>query len=153
MSKYEKGTILRSKKQKLNLVNKIFTRCKTDISDKFLEFLNNYHSSIKLACEKKTEKFLDTKIYWNNNTIMSKDHKRFTKSTSYWSSSALTTCIWITIKRGLCRAQLIPSDFNSKKMLIGKMNKIRRKFMNQKNEYVTPPHYNKKQKFWKNLYL
>ena len=53
MTRIEKDAILPPKKTKLykRFVGDIFTRCKTNVPDELLEFLNNYHPNIKLTYE------------------------------------------------------------------------------------------------------
>ena len=50
-------------------VDDFFTRRMKNTPDKLFQFLNNYHQKIKLICEIIPEKFLDTKIIANNNTL------------------------------------------------------------------------------------
>ena len=44
----------------------------TSSFEQLLEFLNNYHPNIKLTYEINPEKFLDTKICYNNSSFTSK---------------------------------------------------------------------------------
>ena len=83
-TKLEKDAILLPRKPKLykRYVDDIFTRRKTNVPDQLLELLNNYHPNIKLTFEINPEKFLDTKICYNNNSITTKVHQRVTKLTN-----------------------------------------------------------------------
>ena len=71
MTKLEKDAILPPRKPKLykRFVDNIFTRRKANVPDQLLEFLNNYHPIIKLTDEINPEKFLDTKICYNNGSV------------------------------------------------------------------------------------
>ena len=71
MTKLEKDAILPPRKPKLHkrFVDDIFTRRKANVPDQLLEFLNNYHPIIKLTYEINPEKFLDTKICYNNGSV------------------------------------------------------------------------------------
>ena len=84
MTKLEKDAILPPRKPKLykRYVDDIFIRRKTNVPDQLLELLNNYHPNIKLTFEIIPEKFLDTKICYNNNSITTKVHQRVTKLTN-----------------------------------------------------------------------
>ena len=48
---------------------------KTSVPDQLLEFLNNYYPSNILTYEINPEKFLDTKICYNNGSIATKVHR------------------------------------------------------------------------------
>ena len=77
MTKLEKDAILPPRKPKFykRLVDDIFTRRETNFPDQLLEFLNNYYPSIILIYEMNPEKFLDTKICYNNGSIATKVHR------------------------------------------------------------------------------
>ena len=84
MTKFEKDAILTPRKPKLyRFVDNIFTRCKTNVPEKLLEFLNNYHPNIKLTCEISPEKSLDN----SSCSVTIKVHQKATKPTGNWSSS------------------------------------------------------------------
>ena len=89
MRKLEKDATLPPRKPKLykRFVDDIFTRRKTNVLDQLLDFFNNYHPNIKLTYEVNPEKFLDTKICYNNSSVITKIHQRVTKLTPHWSSS------------------------------------------------------------------
>ena len=74
MKKLEKDAILPTRKPNLHkrFLDDIFTRRKTNVPDQLLEVLNNYHPNIKLTYEINPEKFLDTKIFYNNSSITTK---------------------------------------------------------------------------------
>ena len=89
MTKVEKDAILPPRKPKLykRFVDDIFPSLKANFADQLLEFFNNYHPNIKLTYKINPEKFLDTKICYNNSSITTKVYRRLTKLTSHWSSS------------------------------------------------------------------
>ena len=68
MTKVEKDIILPPRKRKLykRFVDDNFTSSKTNFPDQLLEILNNYHPNIKLTHEINPDKFLGTKICYNN---------------------------------------------------------------------------------------
>ena len=76
MSKLEKDTILPPREPTLykRFVDNIFARPETNVLDQSLEFLNNYHTNIKLKYKINPEKLLDTKISNNNSSITTKVH-------------------------------------------------------------------------------
>ena len=84
-------TLLTSRKQKY-FIDEMFTRCKTNVLDQSLEFLNNYHPNIKFTCEINPEKFLNIKICCNNSLITTKVHRKVTKLTPDWFSSIPKKC-------------------------------------------------------------
>ena len=117
MTKLEKDAILPPRKPKLykRFVGDTFKRRKTNTPDHLLEFLNNYHSNIKLTYEINPEKFLDTKICYNNSSIITKVHRGVTKLTLQWSSGIPKRYKRNTVHGDLCRAERISSNFNNKK--------------------------------------
>ena len=76
MSKLEKDTILPPREPTLykRFVDNIFATPETNVLDQSLEFLNNYHTNIKLKYKINPEKLLDTKISNNNSSITTKVH-------------------------------------------------------------------------------
>ena len=119
MTRLEKDAILPPRKPKLYtcFVGDIFTRGKTNLPDKLLEFLDLY-PSIKLICEINPGKFLDTNICCNSSSITTKKHRKVTKLTPHWSSSILKRHNRNVFLGDLCRAERIPSDLKNGKMLI-----------------------------------
>ena len=69
----------------------------------------------KVTYEINPERFLDTKICYNNSSVTTKVHRRVT---AYWSSSIPKRYKRNAIYGDLCRAESISSDFNNEKMLI-----------------------------------
>ena len=78
MTEHEKDAILPSRRAKLckSVVDNNFAKRKTNFLDQLLKFLNNYHPNIKLTYEINPEKFLDTKICYNNSSVTTKVHQR-----------------------------------------------------------------------------
>lgn len=52
----------------------------------YLETLDNYYRDIKLSRETNSEKFLDSRICGNNDTIITKVHWKVSKPALHWSS-------------------------------------------------------------------
>ena len=85
MTKMEKNAIKSPRKPLFykRFVDDIFTRRKKNMPDKLFQFLNNYHQNIKLTCDISPEKFLDTKIIANNNTLKTAVFRKETILTSH----------------------------------------------------------------------
>ena len=94
-----------------------FLKAETNVSDQLLEFLNNCHSNINLTCKITPKKFLDTKIYCNNSSIITKMHRKVRKIILHWFSSIPSRYKRNENHRDLGRAERISSDFNNAKML------------------------------------
>ena len=160
MTKLEKDAILPPRKPKFykRLVDDIFTRRETNFPDQLLEFLNNYYPSIILIYEMNPEKFLDTKICYNNGSIATKVHRSVTKLTPHWSSRIPKIYKGNAAHGNLWRVERISSDFNNEKMLIRqKFDKCnlspfsnsviidyehkQNKRQQQEDECITPPNF------------
>ena len=138
-------------------VDDIFARLKANIPDQLLEFLNNYYPKIKLTYEINPEKFLDTKICYNNSSVTTKVHRRVTKLTPNWFLSILKRYKRNEIHGDLRRAERISSNFINEKMLIcqklnnagyastftnsviGDFKDKQNKRQEQKDKYIKPP--------------
>ena len=131
---------------------------KTSVPDQLLEFLNNYYPSNILTYEINPEKFLDTKICYNNGSIATKVHRWVTKLAPHWSLSIPKIYKWNGDHRDLCRVERISSDFNNEMMLIRqKIDKCnpspftnsvirdyehkQNKIQQQEGEYIRPPNF------------
>ena len=161
MTKIEKDAIFPSRKPKLykSSVDDIFIKRKTNLPDQLLKFLNNYHPNIKSTYEINPEKFLDTKICYNNSSIITKVHRRVTKLTTHWSSSVPKRYKQNAVHGDLCRAERISSNVNNEKILIRqKFDKAgcpspfiysviryyehkQNKKQQQEDEYIIPPNF------------
>ena len=126
--------------------------------DKLFQFLNNYHQNIKLTCDISPEKFLDTKIIANNNTLKTAVFRKETKLTPHWSSCVPKRYKQNAINGDLSRSKRISSNFGNETRMIKEkfvkaeyplafINSVLRDFNNKtilpvadEDEYIIPPY-------------
>ena len=160
MTKMEKDAIKSLRKPLFykRSVDDIFTRRKKNMPDKLFQFLNNYHQNIKLTCDISPEKFLDTKIIANNNTLKTAVFRKETKLTPHWSSRVPKRYKRNAINEDLSRSKRISSNFGNETRIIKEkfvkakysltfINSVLRDFSNRtipsvadEDEYIIPPY-------------
>ena len=67
-------------------VDDIISKKKKDQPDLLFENLNNHHPNIKYTIETMPQKFLDTKIIYEDNQIKTKVHRNERKLPVHWTS-------------------------------------------------------------------
>ena len=67
-------------------VDDVITRRKQNTTDTLFTKINNYHKNIKFTLESSPDKFLDTKIIYNDGHVKTEVHRKETKLPINWNS-------------------------------------------------------------------
>ena len=87
MTKTEKKIVIPSKpKFYKRFVDDIINRRKSNQPDELFQKLNSNHPNVRYTIEIKPEKFLDTKIVYNNDSITTEVKRNERKLPVHWSS-------------------------------------------------------------------
>ena len=93
-------------------VDDVYFRRKRNNEDKLFNDLNNYHENIKFTLEKNPKKFLDTKIAFEDNNIITEVVSNDRKLPPHWSSKIPKRYKRNIINGELHRAKKISSNFD-----------------------------------------
>ena len=105
-------------------VDDVYVRRKKEVNDELLKKLNDYHENINFTVEKNPKKFLDTQIFFENNSIVTEVVSNEFKLPPHWSSKIPKRYKRNIINGELHRAKQISSNFD-KEIL-----RIREKYKN-----------------------
>ena len=105
-------------------VDDTYVRRKKDLPDKLFEDLNKYHENIKFTMETNPNKFLDTKISYNGNRMVTNVVSKENKLPPHWSSNIPKRYKRNIINGELHRAKKISTKFEKE------LFRIRIKFKN-----------------------
>ena len=114
MTKLE-NKVVKPSKPKLykRFVDDVFTKRKSNQPDQLLQSLNMFHENIHFTTESKPEKFLDTKIIYNQDEAISTElYRKPNKLPIHWKSKVPKRYKRNAINGELYRASKISSDFN-----------------------------------------
>ena len=105
-------------------VDDTYVRRKKGIRDVLFEDLNSYHENIHFTIEKNPKKFLDTKITFEGDTMITEVVSNDSKLPTHWSSKIPKRYKRNNINGELHRAKMISSNFEKE------VQRIRLKFKN-----------------------
>ena len=103
-------------------VDDTYVRRKKGVHDTLFENLNNYHENMHFTIEVNPTKFLDTKISFKDDTMLTEVVSKDSKLFPHWSSQIPKRYKRNNINGELHRAKMISSDFDKE------IQKIRLKF-------------------------